>query len=68
MLARSVTVGASKTSISRVKTLWNLKLSHLDPKTPVASDIEIARSHTPKDVNILAEEIGLLPTEVSPYG
>lgn len=32
------------------------------------SDIEIAHSQTPKDINDLASEIGLLPGEVIPYG
>ena len=32
------------------------------------SDIEIAHSQTPKDINDLAFEIGLLPGEVIPYG
>lgn len=68
MLINSAKFGASKPSLGRVKTLWNLKPSPLDLKTPVASDIEIARRHPPKDINILAEEIGLLPSEVSPYG
>lgn len=32
------------------------------------SDIAIARAQIPKDINILASEIGLLPSEISPYG
>lgn len=32
------------------------------------SDIAIARSQTPKDISVLAAEIGLLPSEISPYG
>ncbi len=32
------------------------------------SDIEIAMSQTPKDVSILAGEIGLLSSEVDLYG
>lgn len=32
------------------------------------SDIEIARAQVPKDILVLANEIGLLPTEVSQYG
>lgn len=34
----------------------------------VPSDIEVARAQTPKDVAALAEEIGLLPSEVDLYG
>jgi hypothetical protein len=32
------------------------------------SDIVIAQSQTPKDVDVLAKEIGLLPAEVDLYG
>lgn len=32
------------------------------------SDIEIARSQTPKDIALLASEIGLVRSEVSLYG
>lgn len=32
------------------------------------SDIEIARSQTPKDISLLASEIGLVRSEVSLYG
>ena len=38
----------------------------LQLKDPVPSDIVVARSQTPKNVTILANEIGLLPSEVSP--
>lgn len=33
-----------------------------------SSDITIARSQTPKNILQLADEIGLLPSEVSAYG
>lgn len=33
-----------------------------------SSDITIARSQTPKNILQLADEIGLLPNEVSAYG
>jgi methylenetetrahydrofolate dehydrogenase (NADP+)/methenyltetrahydrofolate cyclohydrolase/formyltetrahydrofolate synthetase len=32
------------------------------------SDISIAHNQTPKDVDVLATEIGLLPAEVDLYG
>uniref|UniRef100_T1GWV3 Formate--tetrahydrofolate ligase n=1 Tax=Megaselia scalaris TaxID=36166 RepID=T1GWV3_MEGSC len=35
---------------------------------PVPNDITIARSQQPKDISILAEEIGLISNEVSLYG
>ena len=34
----------------------------------VPSDIEVASAQTPKNVDILASEIGLLPSEVDLYG
>lgn len=34
----------------------------------LASDIEISRAQTPKPVDQLAEEIGLLPEELEAYG
>lgn len=47
---------------------WNLKCLSLELKTPVPSDIEIARSQTPKDILTLAEEIGISKEELEPYG
>ena len=40
----------------------------LSPLEKVPSDIEVARAQTPKDVGLLAAEIGLLPSEVDLYG
>lgn len=40
----------------------------LDLKTPVPSDIDVAKNQTPKDVAKLVTEIGLLPSEVELYG
>lgn len=40
----------------------------LDIKEKVPSDIEIAMAQIPKDITMLAREIGLLPTEVENYG
>uniref|UniRef100_A0A4W6CN02 formate--tetrahydrofolate ligase n=1 Tax=Lates calcarifer TaxID=8187 RepID=A0A4W6CN02_LATCA len=47
---------------------WHLRSLKLQPLTPVPSDIEISRAQTPKPVNQLAEEIGLLPEELEAYG
>ncbi|XP_056284712.1 monofunctional C1-tetrahydrofolate synthase, mitochondrial isoform X1 [Pseudoliparis swirei] len=47
---------------------WHLHCLKLQPLTPVPSDIEISRAQTPKPVNQLAEEIGLLPEELEAYG
>jgi methylenetetrahydrofolate dehydrogenase (NADP+)/methenyltetrahydrofolate cyclohydrolase/formyltetrahydrofolate synthetase len=40
----------------------------LTPLRPVPSDIEIAQAQRPKPVVQLAEEIGILPAELEPYG
>ncbi|KAM9840638.1 monofunctional C1-tetrahydrofolate synthase, mitochondrial [Aulostomus maculatus] len=47
---------------------WKLRSLKLQPLTPVPSDIEISRAQTPKPVNQLAEETGLLPEELEAYG
>lgn len=47
---------------------WNLSLLKLNPLEKVPSDIEVARAQTPKDIDVLAAEIGLLPSEVDLYG
>nr|XP_061785651.1 monofunctional C1-tetrahydrofolate synthase, mitochondrial-like [Nerophis lumbriciformis] len=47
---------------------WRLRSLKLQPLTLVPSDIEISRAQTPKPVEQLAEEIGLLPEELEAYG
>ena len=34
----------------------------------VPSDIEVASAQTPKNIDLLAREVGLLPSEVDLYG
>ena len=40
----------------------------LKPLEPVPSDIDIAMAQTPKPVTVVAEEIGLFPSELESYG
>ncbi|WFD35360.1 hypothetical protein MCUN1_002214 [Malassezia cuniculi] len=40
----------------------------IKPLTPVPSDIEVARAQRPKAITALAAEIGILPSELEPYG
>ncbi|KAM9703548.1 monofunctional C1-tetrahydrofolate synthase, mitochondrial isoform 1-T2 [Menidia menidia] len=47
---------------------WQLRSLKLQTLTPVPSDIEISRAQTPKPIDQLAEEIGLLPEELEAYG
>ncbi|KAL1501009.1 hypothetical protein ABEB36_006415 [Hypothenemus hampei] len=62
------TVSSAEKVAGNAKNLWNLSYLPLNPLNPVPSDIAIARAQTPKDIALLAEEIGLLPSEVSLYG
>ena len=48
--------------------LWSLSLLPLQLNRPVPSDIAIARSQVPKDVGVLAKEIGILSSELNLYG
>uniref|UniRef100_A0A1A9WC72 formate--tetrahydrofolate ligase n=1 Tax=Glossina brevipalpis TaxID=37001 RepID=A0A1A9WC72_9MUSC len=47
---------------------WDLVPLQLKLVKPVPSDIVISRSQTPKNISILAKEIGLADNEVSQYG
>nr|XP_021150477.1 monofunctional C1-tetrahydrofolate synthase, mitochondrial isoform X3 [Columba livia] len=47
---------------------WDLRCLKLQPLTPVPSDIEISRAQSPKAVDVLAKEIGLLTDEIEIYG
>ncbi|KAJ8409704.1 hypothetical protein AAFF_G00217630 [Aldrovandia affinis] len=47
---------------------WRLRSLKLQPLSPVPSDIEISRGQTPKAINLLAKEIGLLSEEIEAYG
>lgn len=48
--------------------MWNLKPLQLERLTPVPSDIDVALAQTPKDIEVLAKEIGLQPNEYDCYG
>ncbi|ENN72864.1 hypothetical protein YQE_10513, partial [Dendroctonus ponderosae] len=67
MLIKNTVLSAER-SAGNGNVQWNLTPLPLKLLNPVPSDIEIARSQTPKDISVLAEEIGLLPSEVSQYG
>jgi formyltetrahydrofolate synthetase len=56
--APAIAVSGSRTKPSR----------HLTPKRPVPSDIAIAQAATPRPISEIAEELGILPTELEPYG
>uniref|UniRef100_A0A6Q2Z6D2 formate--tetrahydrofolate ligase n=1 Tax=Esox lucius TaxID=8010 RepID=A0A6Q2Z6D2_ESOLU len=47
---------------------WILRSLKLQPLSPVPRDIEISRAQTPKAIDQLAQEIGLLQEETEAYG
>ncbi|NWR88860.1 C1TM protein, partial [Furnarius figulus] len=53
---------------SRQYRKWDLHCLKLQPLSPVPSDIEISRAQSPKAVDVLAKEIGLLTDEIEIYG
>lgn len=68
MLMKNTVQSAQKAADRILNTSWNLRPLPLKLQTPVPSDIAIARAQEPKDVTQLAEEIGILPSEISQYG
>merc|ERR1719193_1007625 len=68
MLMENTLKSAIRSLEESKKTGWNLSLLPLHPLQKVPSDIEVARAQTPKDIDVLAGEIGLLPAEVDMYG
>ncbi|GBP03923.1 C-1-tetrahydrofolate synthase, cytoplasmic [Eumeta japonica] len=68
MLLRNTTQAAARALARLTAPAWPLSPLPIAPAAPVPSDIAIARSQKPKDINVLAEEIGLFPGEVSCYG
>ncbi|KAK2710584.1 hypothetical protein QYM36_011938 [Artemia franciscana] len=68
MLMRNTVFAAQKYAEKLYSKKWNLATLPLVLKSPVPSDIEVARSQPPKHIEILAKEIGLLPSEVDLYG
>ncbi|EDV91288.1 C-1-tetrahydrofolate synthase, cytoplasmic [Drosophila grimshawi] len=68
MLMKNTVVSATRAAVRAKLTRWPIELLPLNPLRPVPSDIVIARAQRPKNIGQLAEEIGLLPNEVSLYG
>ncbi|KJH40529.1 tetrahydrofolate dehydrogenase/cyclohydrolase, NAD(P)-binding domain protein [Dictyocaulus viviparus] len=61
-------LGTSHRSLVSDVGSWNMECLPLTYSVPVPSDITISRSQTPKDIEQLAREIGVLPEEIDPYG
>ncbi|XP_076645117.1 pug C-1-tetrahydrofolate synthase, cytoplasmic isoform X1 [Halictus rubicundus] len=68
MLMKNTVLSAQRSADRLLNTKWNLNVLSISPQMPVPSDITISRSQEPKSITILAEEIGLSPNEISPYG
>jgi len=68
MLMKNTVTSAQRVAQRLLNTQWKLRTLKLDPTEPVPSDIDISRSQEPKPIAVLADEIGLLPNEFSPYG
>lgn len=68
MLMKNTVISAQKSAQKLLNVQWKLRILKLNPVRPVPSDINISRSQQPKPIAVLADEIGLLSNEFSPYG
>lgn len=68
MLMKNTVLSAQRAAEKLLNTEWKLGVLKLNPVKPVPNDITISRSQEPKAITTLADEIGLLPNEFSPYG
>uniref|UniRef100_A0A1A9ZAE2 C-1-tetrahydrofolate synthase, cytoplasmic n=1 Tax=Glossina pallidipes TaxID=7398 RepID=A0A1A9ZAE2_GLOPL len=68
MLMQNTVRSAFTAAENLLQKAWDLAPLTLKLVKPVPSDIVIARSQTPKDISLLAQEIGLIGNEVSQYG
>lgn len=68
MLMKNTVISAQRSAKQLLSNEWNLRILKLKLEKPVPNDITISRSHEPKAVSQLAEEIGIMPNELSPYG
>ncbi|CAF0790869.1 unnamed protein product [Brachionus calyciflorus] len=51
-----------------IDTQWKCSYNQLKRECPVPEDIQIAKSHLPKDISIISDEIRLLESEYELYG
>lgn len=68
MLMKNTVISAQRAAEKMLTTQWNLRILKLNLVQPVPSDISISRCQEPKLISSLAEEVGLLSNEFSPYG
>lgn len=65
MLMENVLISAERRGVAASAVVSR---NPITPLSPVPSDIEVARAQRPKDIATLAAEIGVLPSELEPYG
>ncbi|OQV12720.1 C-1-tetrahydrofolate synthase, cytoplasmic [Hypsibius exemplaris] len=68
MLMQNTAEAASRSQQLLQQPSWKLQALKLTLQRPVPSDIEAARSQTPKNIAELAAEVGIRPDEIEPYG
>ncbi|XP_018013307.1 C-1-tetrahydrofolate synthase, cytoplasmic isoform X2 [Hyalella azteca] len=68
MLMQNTVLAGERAAASLRSSQWSMRYLDIQPQDHTPSDIEIARSQTPKDVLELATEVGLQACEVAPYG
>lgn len=68
LLMANTVLSARRSFQHAARACWNLRYLPLKPLEKVPADIEVARAQTPKDVSLLASEIGLLQSEIDLYG
>lgn len=68
MLMKNTVISAQRAAEKMLSNQWKLRILKLNLVQPVPSDITISRGQEPKPISALADEIGLLPNEFSPYG
>ncbi|XP_046627314.1 C-1-tetrahydrofolate synthase, cytoplasmic isoform X3 [Neodiprion virginianus] len=68
MLMKNTVISALRSAEKLLSSAWSFKALPLKRVEPIPNDITISRSQEPKNIGVLAEEIGLSPSEYSLYG
>nr|XP_057946756.1 C-1-tetrahydrofolate synthase, cytoplasmic [Doryrhamphus excisus] len=68
MLMGNTVLSAKRFLESHQPGRWHISYTKLNLQKPVPSDIVISRSCVPKNIDLLAKEVGLLSDEVELYG
>lgn len=68
MLMTNTVISAERAVARALDCRWNLRPLTIKFKEPIPSDIEISRDQEPKNITLLASEIGIHPSEIFPYG